>query len=66
LILFLKFRAKLFHAFTAAHRGEKIIARNTVSDFGHARDLKHDLAVRRLADWNSSNENPWSVFDCYF
>lgn len=37
---------------TAAHCGEKIIARHTVFDFVHARDLKHDLAVRRFTNWS--------------
>jgi hypothetical protein len=58
--LFLKLCAKFLDGFTAAYGGEKIVARYTVVDFVHARDLKHDLAVRRLTNWNSSNEDPGS------
>jgi hypothetical protein len=58
LIPFLKFGAKLLDRFTVAHGGEKIVAGDNVFDFLQAGDLKHDLAVRRLTDWNSSNEEP--------
>jgi hypothetical protein len=64
--LFLKFCAKFLDGFTVAYGGEKIVARDTAFDFVHARDLKHDLAVRRFTNWNSSNEDPGSVFDCCF
>lgn len=61
LILFLKFRAKLFHAVPAAYCREKVIARDSVFFFLQARNLKQDLAVRGFTNWNSSDESPGSV-----
>lgn len=66
LILFLKFRAKLLDGFTVAHCGKEIIPCDTVFHLLHARDLKHDPAVRRFTNRNSSDENQWADFDCCF
>jgi hypothetical protein len=53
--------AKIVAFYFLRRTGEKIVARDTVFDFVHARDLKHDLAVRRFTNWNSSNEDPGSA-----
>ena len=49
-----------------AHCSEEIIPSDTVFRFLHAGDLKHDPAVRRFTNRNSSDEKAGAKFGCCF